>query len=164
MIILSVLYYGGSLVTSGSLSVGNLASFVLYAAYVGIGLSGVSTAYAEVMKGLGASSRIFEVIDGAPARPDRVTAVLEADPLFGGRKVAAAPAAISVSEMLPDLAGDIVLKEVFFSYPTRPEFPVFEDLSLTVPANSVLAVVGGSGSGSAKKNTNTAQKPRYIHM
>ncbi len=30
---------------------GNLASFVLYAAYVGIGLSGVSTFYAETMKG-----------------------------------------------------------------------------------------------------------------
>ena len=67
MIILSVLYYGGSLVTSDALTVGNLASFVLYAAYVGIGLSGVSTFYAEIMKGLGASSRIFEIIDSAPS-------------------------------------------------------------------------------------------------
>ena len=71
MIILSVLYYGGSLVTSDALTVGNLASFVLYAAYVGIGLSGVSTFYAEIMKGLGASSRIFEIINSAPSpRPD----------------------------------------------------------------------------------------------
>ena len=67
MIILSVLYYGGSLVTSDVLTVGNLASFVLYAAYVGIGLSGVSTFYAEMMKGLGASSRIFEIINSAPS-------------------------------------------------------------------------------------------------
>ena len=71
MIILSVLYYGGSLVTSDALTVGNLASFVLYAAYVGIGLSGVSTFYAEIMKGLGASSRIFEIINSAPSpKPD----------------------------------------------------------------------------------------------
>ena len=71
MIILSVLYYGGFLVTSDALTVGNLASFVLYAAYVGIGLSGVSTFYAEMMKGLGASSRIFEIINSAPSpRPD----------------------------------------------------------------------------------------------
>ena len=71
MIILSVLYYGGFLVTSDALTVGNLASFVLYAAYVGIGLSGVSTFYAEIMKGLGASSRIFEIINSAPSpRPD----------------------------------------------------------------------------------------------
>jgi ABC-type multidrug transport system fused ATPase/permease subunit len=43
------------------ITVGELASFVLYAAYVGIGLSGVSTFYAEIMKGLGASARLFEV-------------------------------------------------------------------------------------------------------
>ena len=75
MIILSVLYYGGSLVTSDALTVGNLASFVLYAAYVGIGLSGVSTFYAEIMKGLGASSRIFEIINSAPSPKPHVEQV-----------------------------------------------------------------------------------------
>ena len=39
MIILTVLYYGGSLVTTDVISVGNLTSFILYAAYVGIGKS-----------------------------------------------------------------------------------------------------------------------------
>ena len=53
MIILTVLYYGGSLVTSDVISVGNLTSFILYAAYVGIGFNGVSTFYAEMMKALG---------------------------------------------------------------------------------------------------------------
>merc|ERR1719427_1419519 len=37
MIIITTLYYGGTLVTQGDLSDGNLASFVLYSAYVGIG-------------------------------------------------------------------------------------------------------------------------------
>ena len=50
MIILTVLYYGGSLVTSDVITVGNLTSFILYAAYVGFGFSGVSTFYAETMK------------------------------------------------------------------------------------------------------------------
>jgi len=49
MIVLTVLYYGGNLVVGDVLSVGNLASFVLYSAYVGIGLSGVSTFYGEMM-------------------------------------------------------------------------------------------------------------------
>ena len=53
MIILTVLYYGGSLVTTDVISVGNLTSFILYAAYVGIGFNGVSTFYAEIMKALG---------------------------------------------------------------------------------------------------------------
>ncbi len=134
MIILSVLYYGGSLVTTDVITVGNLASFVLYAAYVGIGLSGVSTFYAEVMKGLGASSRIFEIIDGAEKEKERTASSLA--------KIS--PAHI---ESLPDLSGDIVLKDVHFSYPTRPDAPIFDGLSVVVPAQSSLAIVGGSGSG-----------------
>merc|ERR550519_2049719 len=69
MIVLTVLYYGGNLVTTEVLTVGNLTSFVLYSAYVGIGLSGVSTFYAEMMKGLGASSRIWDLMDRNPAIP-----------------------------------------------------------------------------------------------
>ena len=69
MIILTVLYYGGSLVTSDVITVGNLTSFILYAAYVGIGFSGVSTFYAETMKALGASARIWEITDKVPAIP-----------------------------------------------------------------------------------------------
>lgn len=69
MIILTVLYYGGSLVTSDAISVGNLTSFILYAAYVGIGFNGVSTFYAEMMKALGASSRLWELVDRQPSIP-----------------------------------------------------------------------------------------------
>ena len=36
MIILTVLYYGGNLVTTDVITVGQLASFVLYSAYVGL--------------------------------------------------------------------------------------------------------------------------------
>ncbi len=149
MIILSVLYYGGFLVTSDVITVGNLASFVLYAAYVGIGLNGVSTFYAEVMKGLGASSRIFEIIDGSPKERDRISEVLESQPLLHDPQSSSphSPAVQSGTSSEVDLAKDIVIKNVFFSYPTRPDLPVFQDLSLTVPANSVVAVVGSSGSG-----------------
>merc|ERR1740128_1181661 len=70
-IILTVLYYGGSLVTSDVITVGSLASFILYSAYVGIGLSGVSPFYAEMMKGLGASSRLWELADRSPSIPTK---------------------------------------------------------------------------------------------
>ena len=56
------------MVTADVISVGNLASFVLYAAYVGMGFSGLSSAYAEVNKGLGASARMFQVMDEAEER------------------------------------------------------------------------------------------------
>ena len=124
LIILTVLYYGGNLVTTDVITVGNLASFVLYSAYVGIGLSGVSSFYAEMMKGLGASSRLWELIDRRSAIP-----------VSGGKVPAAAP------------AGLIKFENVSFSYPTRPDVAVLRNLDLVIPANTVVAVVGGSGSG-----------------
>ena len=124
LIIVTVLYYGGNLVTSDVLTVGNLASFVLYSAYVGIGLSGVSTFYAEVMKGLGASTRLWELVDKQPTIP-----------ISGGIIPSQNP------------AGHIQFDNVTFAYPTREDVPILKSLNLSIPANSVVAVVGGSGSG-----------------
>lgn len=69
MIILSVLYYGGVLVAEDAISVGNLSSFLLYAAYIGISIGGLSNFYSEMNKGLGASSRLWELIDRVPRIP-----------------------------------------------------------------------------------------------
>jgi len=124
MIIITVLYYGGHLVTNDVLSVGNLASFVLYSAYVGMGLSGVSTFYAEIMKGLGASTRLWELVDKQPTIP-----------VSGGL----------VPSQVP--AGHIQFNNVTFAYPTRQDVPIMKSLNLSIPPNSVVAVVGGSGSG-----------------
>ena len=124
MIILTVLYYGGNLVTTDVLTVGNLASFVLYSAYVGIGLSGVSSFYAEMMKGLGASTRLWELVDKQPTIP-----------VSGGL----------VPTQIP--AGHIQFNNVTFAYPTRLDVPIMKGLNLSIPPNSVVAVVGGSGSG-----------------
>lgn len=124
MIILTVLYYGGSLVTTDVISVGNLTSFILYAAYVGIGFNGVSTFYAEMMKALGASSRLWDIVDRSPM--------------------------ISLNQgLVPEnpLTGNIKFDKVDFSYPTRSDIKVLSDFSLNVPADHVMAVVGGSGSG-----------------
>ena len=46
-----------------------------------------------------------------------------------------------------DLRGDIVLQNVNLSYPSRPNIPILEDLSINIPAGKVTALVGASGSG-----------------
>lgn len=43
--------------------------------------------------------------------------------------------------------GLIELKDVTFTYPTRPDVPVFSHFSLVAPAGKVTALVGESGSG-----------------
>ena len=126
MIILTVLYYGGSLVTTDVISVGSLSSFILYAAYVGIGFSGLSSFYSETMKAIGASSRIWEITDRKPL--------------------------ISLNDkkqLVPtnQLRGNIKFKNVYFSYPSRDETQILKGLNLTVPSDLVLAIVGSSGSG-----------------
>jgi len=131
MIILTVLYYGGSLVTSDVITVGNLTSFVLYAAYVGIGFSGVSTFYAETMKALGASSKIWEITDRQPLIPISLPN----------------SSATTLNHIAANLKGDIEFRDVTFSYPSRNDVTVLKNLNLRVPCDRVTAVVGGSGSG-----------------
>ena len=126
MIILTVLYYGGSLVTTDVISVGNLTSFILYAAYVGIGFSGLSSFYAETMKAMGASSRLWEITDKQPLMPLNTKELL----------VPAVP-----------LRGNIKFENVDFSYPSRSDIKILKGLNLNVPSGLVMAVVGGSGSG-----------------
>lgn len=68
-IALIVLYTGGVMVSDNSLTVGSLASFLLYAAYIGVSISGISSFYTELNKGLGASTRLWELMDRQPVIP-----------------------------------------------------------------------------------------------
>ncbi|XP_037086285.1 ATP-binding cassette sub-family B member 10, mitochondrial-like [Pollicipes pollicipes] len=122
-VILAVLYYGGSLVGAGQVTVGDLSAFLLYAAYVGVAVGGLSSFYSELQRGLGASTRLWQLVDRQPQLP-----------YSGGARPAA-------------LRGDLRLQDVTFAYPSRPDDLVFRGLSLSVTEGSVLAVVGPSGSG-----------------
>ncbi|KAE9197305.1 hypothetical protein PF004_g19868 [Phytophthora fragariae] len=63
---LGVLGYGGQMVMDGLLTSGDLTSFLLYTLYVGFSFAGLSSFYAELMKGIGASSRVFELLQRQP--------------------------------------------------------------------------------------------------
>ncbi|KAJ8491273.1 hypothetical protein OPV22_012994 [Ensete ventricosum] len=53
----------------------------------------------------------------------------------------------SDGKCLAEVHGNIELKDVTFSYPSRPDVIIFRDFSLFFPAGKTVAVVGGSGSG-----------------
>ncbi|GJM85230.1 hypothetical protein PR202_ga01663 [Eleusine coracana subsp. coracana] len=61
-------------------------------------------------------------------------------------------------EMLDNVAGEVEFKNVEFSYPSRPESPIFVSFSLRVPAGRTVALVGSSGSG---KSTAIALLQRF---
>ncbi|KAK7488683.1 hypothetical protein BaRGS_00020136 [Batillaria attramentaria] len=132
LIVLSVFYYGGIMMTESQITVGELSAFLLYAAYVGISIGGLSSFYTELNRGLGASQRLWELIDRSPSIPISAT---ESSPL------------VSQLRILPKVSGNIEFQDVFFTYPSRPDISIFSGLNLSVPAGCVTAVVGPSGSG-----------------
>ena len=81
------------------------------------------------MKALGASIRLWNIVDRYPLIPVDQGAV-------------------------PDklLNGNIQFDNVDFSYPTRSENLVLNKFCLNVPADHIMAVVGGSGSGKKFRN------------
>lgn len=124
VIIMSVLYYGGSLVNDGHMTIGALTSFVLYAGYTAISLGGLSNFYTELNKGVGSATRIWEILDRQPTIP-----------IQGGIVPVDKP------------RGEILFSNVSFNYPTRAEADVLTNLSMKIEAGKITAVVGRSGSG-----------------
>ena len=73
----------------------------------------------------GAASKLYETIDHVPS-------IDSAD--SGGLK-------------LENVEGHITFENVKFRYPSRPNVPIFQDLSITFPVGKTAALVGASGSG-----------------
>lgn len=46
-----------------------------------------------------------------------------------------------------EVEGEIVFEDVSFSYPSRPEVPVLEQINLSIPGKKMTGIVGLSGSG-----------------
>lgn len=123
MTILAMLIVGGNLVRDGTMSLGDLTSFMMYTAFAGSSLFGVSGFYSELMKGVGAASRLFELQDRKPTIPQTV-----------GAKVKSA-------------LGPIKFSNVTFAYPTRPAVTIFNGLDFEIPSGSNVCIVGPSGGG-----------------
>lgn len=46
-----------------------------------------------------------------------------------------------------EIDGEIIFDDVSFNYPSRPEVPVLQNVSLSIPGNKMTGIVGLSGSG-----------------
>jgi len=121
--IILILWLGGRMVVEGQLSIGTLSAFILYTMTVAISVSSLGGLWTDFMNAAGASSRIFQILNRKPAIVNKE------------------------GNTLARLQGEITLKDVQFSYPTRPEYQVFHRLNLKIAEGESVALVGRSGSG-----------------
>ena len=122
--IVAVVWFGVRLSISGEMSVGQLISFVLYSTFVGASFGGIAELYAQIQKAVGATERVFELLEETPEKIN---------------------SSESHSEKI--LKGNVSFKKVAFSYPSRKEIQVLKEVSFNADFGQKIAIVGPSGAG-----------------
>merc|ERR1719181_31238 len=122
--ILVAMWYGGHMIFANEMSVGGLVSYMLFALQSVFAFSSLISIFPQFMEAIGASTRVFELLDRVPA--------VNYD---GG--------------VIPTngIEGHITLKDVVFHYPSRPKVKVLNGVSFDLPVGKTLALVGSSGNG-----------------
>ncbi|MGO4903846.1 ABC transporter ATP-binding protein [Flavobacterium sp. W20_MBD1_R3] len=123
--IVAVVWFGVRLSISGEMSVGQLISFVLYSTFVGASFGGIAELYAQIQKAIGATERVFELLDETP---EKINSVQDVD-------------------KSQKIKGNVTFKNVAFSYHSRKEIKVLKDVSFTANFGQKIAIVGPSGTG-----------------
>ena len=119
--IVSVIWYGGTLVQAGEITVGELLSFVLYTTFIGGSIAGLGDIYSQIQRSIGASERMLEILDQQDES--------------------------NTSHHSLKLTGAVSYEGVEFAYPTRADITVLNSISFSVAPGEKIALVGPSGSG-----------------
>jgi ABC-type multidrug transport system fused ATPase/permease subunit len=122
--IVAVVWFGVRLSISGEMSVGQLISFVLYSTFVGASFGGIAELYAQIQKAVGATERVFELLEETPEKINS-----------------------SESGVEKILKGNVIFKKVAFSYSSRKEIQVLKEVSFNANFGQKIAIVGPSGAG-----------------
>ena len=130
-----VLWYGGRLVLTGELLAGDLIAFLMLTIFVAGSISTFVGLYSYFQEALGASKRIFDLLDEGSDLP--------------------------VSEhpvVLDSVRGNVRIENLSFHYGDRGEQYVLRNISLDANPGEVTALVGPSGAG---KTTLVTLLPRF---
>ncbi|MCF8322474.1 MAG: ATP-binding cassette domain-containing protein [Flavobacterium sp.] len=123
--IVGVVWYGVQLSIAGEITVGELFTFILYSSYVGASSGGIAELYAQMQKAIGATERVFELLEETP------------ETIQGLQNRTANQ----------KIRGEVCFKNVAFSYPSRKEIQVLKNVSFDAKFGQKIAIVGPSGVG-----------------
>lgn len=114
--------FGALLYLAGSMSIGNISSFVLYSRKFSGPINEAANIFSELQSALAAAERVFRLLDENPEAPDREEA-----------------------EELTNVKGDVRLEYVQFGY--VPGRTIIHDLSFQASPGKLIAIVGPTGAG-----------------
>ena len=117
-----VVWYALHMVSTGEMTVAKLSHFGLFTAMVVASFMQFPELVAQLQRTLGATDRVREILHDDIIETDDETPCER-------------------------FKGDIEMRGVEFSYPTRPDTIVLRDFSFTAKAGQRIALVGPSGSG-----------------
>jgi len=117
-----IVWYGGYLNIHGRASIGDIMAFQWYTFLLLNPIWSIVNSFSELQRSLAAMERVFELLATEADKPDRLDA-----------------------RDAPRVVREIRFENVEFEYVEGR--PVVRDLSVAVPAGSVIALVGRSGAG-----------------
>ncbi|NBU05283.1 MAG: ATP-binding cassette domain-containing protein [Sphingobacteriia bacterium] len=109
----------------GKISADEFGKFMMLAIFVAGSLGGLPEQIASIQRALGATDRVFELIDGGIEQIDLEKNFMPAQ----------------------TTKGEIEFNNISFNYPSRPDFAVLKEISFKVESGQTVALVGSSGSG-----------------
>ena len=122
--IVCVLWVGAKEVINGTLSLGTLGQFLMYATYVAGTTMALGEVWSEAQRAAGAMERIIELMHAE----SNIKTPVDPIPFSTNR-------------------GKITVQDILFHYPSRPDHPALQHFSLDVRPGEAVALVGPSGAG-----------------
>jgi len=117
-----LLWYGAREILLGKISPGDVIAFVMYAMIITGPIGSFARLFTQLQEGLGASRRVFELLDTPPQIAD-----------------------VAGAHPLPPIKGHIRFSDVSFHY--IPGQQVLQNIKLCVQPGEKVAIVGPSGAG-----------------
>ena len=123
--VIAVIYFGGRIVLNGEMAVGDLSAFITYVTQILSSLLMVAIMLMISSRASASSKRIAEVLDEIPDINDSSAA-------YPDKQVE---------------RGSIEFKDVTFRYYKTGADPVLDHISLVIPENSTVGIIGSTGCG-----------------